>query len=257
MSTSSISTRRKRFSVLPNLNKPRSIPASTLTSKHPESPVKPEMPLSCTQTSSGVSESPDKHKLSQESAAEPLPVSTKSHRSPAPKLPSSSIHNISRSSRFSTKAVFTTDSTPDKDLSTPKLPSAPFAPPVGKSKQRKPRPVTAPQDNVETSAIRLDVGETHSANQDAAVSSCPIEGVHSDPAPVSVSQKELVNQDGAQLNSPEESKKTQQQVPLALRSLNDPVDRLRLARARKLRELLKKEMNKEKVIVYLPFCLYI
>ncbi|XP_026784628.3 transcription factor TFIIIB component B'' homolog isoform X2 [Pangasianodon hypophthalmus] len=256
-STSSLSTRRKRFSVLPNLSKPRSTPASTLTSsKLPKTPVRPdstpEIPPASTLTSSDVSESPEKHESTQESAPEPLPVSTKSFRSPAPKLPSSSVHNASRASRFPTKAVITTELTPDKDLSTPEsapeLPPAALAPSDGKSKRRKPKPVTPSQDNVETPSVRLDEVESQSANQNAAAhpDSCPSEEVHSDPASVSESQNEPVVPDGSDLSSPGKSKKPQQHVPLALRTLNDPVDRLRLARARKLRELLKKEMNKEK-----------
>ncbi|KAB5549337.1 hypothetical protein PHYPO_G00066190 [Pangasianodon hypophthalmus] len=256
-STSSLSTRRKRFSVLPNLSKPRSTPASTLTSsKLPKTPVRPdstpEIPPASTLTSSNVSESPEKHESTQESAPEPLPVSTKSFRSPAPKLPSSSVHNASRASRFPSKAVITTELTPDKALSTlesaPELPPAALAPSDGKSKRRKPKPVTPSQDNVETPSVRLDEVESQSANQNAAAhpDSCPSEEVHSDPASVSESQNEPVVPDGSDLSSPGKSKKPQQHVPLALRTLNDPVDRLRLARARKLRELLKKEMNKEK-----------
>ncbi|XP_060791306.1 transcription factor TFIIIB component B'' homolog isoform X3 [Neoarius graeffei] len=252
-STSSLSTRRKRFSVLPNLSKPRSTPASTLSSsKLPKPPVRPEstheVPPTSTHTSLDVSESPDKHDSTQESAPEPFPVSTKSLQSPAPQLPCSDIHNTSMASRVPTEAVTTKELTPDKALSTPetapKLPPAPLAPSDGKSKRRKPKPVTPTQDNVRTSSSRLDEVESQSANQDAAESSCPSEEVH--PASVSQSQNEPVVRDRSDLTCPEKSKKPQQHIPLALRTLNDPVDRLRLARARKLRELLKKEMNKEK-----------
>ncbi|XP_053504849.1 transcription factor TFIIIB component B'' homolog isoform X2 [Ictalurus furcatus] len=251
-STSALSRRRKRFSVLPNLSKPRSTPTSTITSsKLPKSPVRPEptpeIPPTSTHTSSEVSESPDKHESTRESAPEPLPVSTKSLRSPVPKLPSSSIsiHSTSRTSRFPSKAVITTERTLDKALSIPEsapdLPPAPVAPSDGKSKRRKPKNVTPTQGNVETSSSRLDEVEPQSTSQDVAESSCPV-----DPASVSESQDEPVVRDGNDLNSPGKSKKPQQHVPLALRTLNDPVDRLRLARAKKLRELLKKEMYKEK-----------
>lgn len=116
--------------------------------------------------------------------------------------------------------------------------------------------MTPTVENLQTSAIGLDEVESLPANQDAAESSCPTEEVHSDPASVSEPQNEPIVGDGSDFNSPGKSKKPQQHVPLALRTLNDPVDRLRLARAKKLRELLKKEMNKEKVSVHLSFCLY-
>lgn len=98
----------------------------------------------------------------------------------------------------------------------------------------------------------MDEVEPQSTSQDVAESSCPV-----DPASVSESQDEPVVRHGNDLNSPGKSKKPQQHVPLALRTLNDPVDRLRLARAKKLRELLKKEMYKEKVSVRLSSCLYL
>lgn len=249
-STSSLSTRRKRFSVLPNLSKPRSTPTPTLTSSKPrKSPARPEptpeTPPTSTHIASVVSESPDKQELTQEPAPEPLPVSTKSARSPALKLPSLSVHSISRTSRFHTKA---TKPSPEKALSTPELPAAPLARSEGKSKRKKPKPVTSTQDNTEKSSCRSDEAEPRSADQGAAESSClgkEVRSHHS--ASDSETQNEPVVQDGSDLRSPGESKKPQQHVPLALRSLNDPVDRLRLARAKKLRELLKKEMNKEKV----------
>ncbi|XP_058271050.1 transcription factor TFIIIB component B'' homolog isoform X1 [Hemibagrus wyckioides] len=251
--TSSLSTRRKRFSVLPNLSKPRSTPTPTLTSSKPrKSPARPEptpeIPPTSTNIASVVSESPDKQEPTQEPAPEPLPVSTKSARSPAPKLPSPSVHSISKTSRFHTKV---TKPTPEKVLSTPEsapeLPAAPLTRSEGKSKRKKPKLVTSTQDNTETSSCRSDEAEPRSADQGAAESSCPGEEVRSHHSPTdSETQNEPVVQDGSDLSSPGESKKPQQHVPLALRSLNDPVDRLRLARAKKLRELLKKEMNKEK-----------
>ncbi|GAA6071877.1 transcription factor TFIIIB component B'' homolog isoform X1, partial [Tachysurus ichikawai] len=252
VSTSSLSMRRKRFSVLPNLSKPRSTPSSTLTStklrKSPARPVTtPEILSASTHVAAVVSESPDKHEPTQEPAPELLSVSIKSVRSPAPKLPSSSVHSTSSTSRFHTEA---TKSSPEKVSSTPEsapeLPHAPLAPSEGKSKRRKPKPVTSARDKKETSSCRLDKAEPQSANQDASESSCPSKDVcspHS--ASLSESLNEPVVQDGSDLSSPGESNKPQH-VPLALRTLNDPVDRLRLARAKKLRELLKKEMKKEK-----------
>ncbi|KAI5612746.1 hypothetical protein C0J50_4478 [Silurus asotus] len=229
-SAGSLSTRRKRFSVLPNLSKPRSTPSSSLTSsKHSKSPV----------GSKSTPEIPPASLLiplddNQESAPDLLSVSTKSLRSPAPKLPSSSSNNTSRSSTFLNQAVNTTEPTPQKTLSapecTPELPPGPIAKSEGKPKRKKPKPVTPTQDSVETSP----------GNQD------PAESSQSDPAPVSKSQNEPVIQDGSDFRSSGSSKKPEQHVPQALRTLNDPADRLRLARAKKLRELLKKEMNKQK-----------
>ncbi|KAF5900805.1 transcription factor TFIIIB component B'' isoform X1, partial [Clarias magur] len=267
--SSSLSTRRKRFSVLPNLSKPRVTPTSALassklpkssvrsestpetppaspltSSKPPKSPVRTETPPTSTRPSS---ESPDKHESTQEPAPRPLPISTKSIRSPAPRLPPSSIRNASRASRVPTKAVISTEvttdvTTPDTTpVSAPELPPAPLAPSDGKSKQRKGKPVTPTQDDTETSSSRSDNVESQSANLDAAESFFP-----DGPAPGPQSQNEPVVQETIDPGSPGKSKKPQHQVPLALRTLNDPVDRLRLARARKLRDLLKKEMNKEK-----------
>ncbi|KAI5096289.1 hypothetical protein C0J45_13183 [Silurus meridionalis] len=226
----SLSTRRKRFSVLPNLSKPRSTPSSSLTSsKHSKSPVGPKSTPEIPPVS--LLNSLDDN---QESAPELLSVSTKSLRSPAPKLPSSTSNKTSRSSTFINQAVNTTEPTPEKTLSapecTPELPPGPIAKSEGKPKRKKPKPVTPTQDSVETSP----------ANQD------PAESSQSDPATVSKSQNEPIIQDGSDLKSLGSSKKPEQHVPQALRTLNDPADRLRLARAKKLRELLKKEMNKQK-----------
>ncbi|XP_046723756.1 transcription factor TFIIIB component B'' homolog isoform X1 [Silurus meridionalis] len=226
----SLSTRRKRFSVLPNLSKPRSTPSSSLTSsKHSKSPVGPKSTPEIPPVS--LLNSLDDN---QESAPELLSVSTKSLRSPAPKLPSSTSNKTSRSSTFINQAVNTTEPTPEKTLSapecTPELPPGPIAKSEGKPKRKKPKPVTPTQDSVETSP----------ANQD------PAESSQSDPATVSKSQNEPIIQDGSDLKSSGSSKKPEQHVPQALRTLNDPADRLRLARAKKLRELLKKEMNKQK-----------
>ncbi|XP_047661574.1 transcription factor TFIIIB component B'' homolog isoform X2 [Tachysurus fulvidraco] len=252
VSTSSLSMRRKRFNVLPNLSKPRSTPSSTLTpSKLRKSPARPvttpEIPSASTHIAAVVSESPDKHEPAQEPAPELLSVSIKSVRPSAPKLPPSSVHSTSRTSRFHTE---TTKSSPEKvsctPESAPELPHAPLAPSEGKSKRRKPKPVTSARDKKETLSCTSDKAEPQSANQDASESSCPSKEVCS---PLSASLSESLNepvvQDGSDLSSPGESNKPQH-VPLALRTLNDPVDRLRLARAKKLRELLKKEMKKEK-----------
>ncbi|XP_053334438.1 transcription factor TFIIIB component B'' homolog [Clarias gariepinus] len=242
--SSSLSTRRKRFSVLPNLSKPRVTPTSAIASSNPpKSPVRTETPPASTRP---FSESPDKHESTQEPAPRPLPVSTKSLRTPAPKLPPPSIRNASRTSRFSTKAVIPTEATTSDAVTTPVTtpelaPELPPAPSDGKSGHRKVKPVTPTQDDTETSSSRSDDAPSLSANQDAAESSCPAE-----PAPGSQSQNEPVVEEESDPGSPGKSKKLQHQVPLALRTLNDPVDRLRLARARKLRDLLRKEMNKEK-----------
>ncbi len=47
--------------------------------------------------------------------------------------------------------------------------------------------------------------------------------------------------------------KTPSKILNSLKSLNDPADMFRLAQARKLRELLKKEMNKQKVCMCFIF----
>ncbi|XP_036444257.1 transcription factor TFIIIB component B'' homolog isoform X3 [Colossoma macropomum] len=206
--------RRKRFTVLPNLAKPRtsSAPAPTRTSSRtPKSPVKAAV-----------------------SAPEP-PETTALAPAPQATLESRGKRRLSGGARQ-----------PKAQL----------------------KPVAPLQVSLETSAASLEQDRgSPSANQNAGFS-CPSEEIHLEPvAPadnlpqsqqpqLAPSEKETVIQEQNDGVSHEKSQSIPQkenaeprstaQVPLALRTLNDPKDRLRLAKAKKLRELLKKEMNKDK-----------
>ncbi|KAL6469713.1 hypothetical protein MHYP_G00208320 [Metynnis hypsauchen] len=216
--TSSASTsglqRRKRFTVLPNFAKPRtsSAPAPTRTSSRtPRSPVKAAV-------------------------STPEPPETTAI-APAPQAASES-----RGKRRLSGG--------------------------GRQPKARLKPVAPLQVSLETSAASLEQDRgSPSANQSAGFS-CPSEEIQSEPvAPAenlpqshqpqfAPSEKETVIQEQNDGVSPEKSQSIPQKenaeprsaahVPLALRTFNDPVDRLRLAKAKKLRELLKKEMNKDK-----------
>ncbi|XP_072518480.1 uncharacterized protein [Salminus brasiliensis] len=220
--TSSIPTsgpqRRKRFTVLPNLAKPRTsaAPASTRTSSRtPKSPVKASV-----------------------TSPEPEPTAP----DPSPQgQPASEGRGKRR--------------------------------PSGGGRQSKAQPKTGPalQASLQPSADppEQDHGELEK-NEPSAANQNPSEEIQSEPAATTeipaqshelqLAQSETetameeqgdgVSSEKSLSNPQKEEAQSQSQstahVPLALRTMNDPTDRMRLAKARKLRELLKKEMNKDK-----------
>lgn len=94
-----------------------------------------------------------------------------------------------------------------------------------KSKRLKPSGLTQPTDKVSTSKDASD---------------CV-------PVPEAKTGIETSMQDQNKDTSGEKSLTPAGQVPLRMKTLNDPGDIIRLARAKKLRDLLKKELNKDKV----------
>ncbi|KAL7854195.1 hypothetical protein AOLI_G00210390 [Acnodon oligacanthus] len=126
----------------------------------------------------------------------------------------------------------------------------------GRQPKARLKPVAPLQVSLETSAASLEQERgSPSANQNAGFS-CPSEEIQSEPVAPAENQPQTVIQEQNDGVSPEKSQSIPQKenaeprstahVPLALRTINDPMDRLRLAKAKKLRELLKKEMNKDK-----------
>ncbi len=211
-SATSVPQRRKRFTALPNLAKPRASPASSRTPKSPiKSPVKPVTP-SEPETSTPTEES--------------------SLQIPAP------VHN-------------------------PRLPS-------GGGKQNKVQLIpAAPQQNdqemqkdggLEETLVPLNVQQGES--QHPLITSQPDTVLVSENPPALSAVEDVVVQQES--DSPSQSQmdllrerlnklKTPSKILNSLKSLNDPADMFRLAQARKLRELLKKEMNKQKVCMCFIF----
>ncbi|XP_058613810.1 transcription factor TFIIIB component B'' homolog isoform X3 [Onychostoma macrolepis] len=202
--------RRKRFTALPNLAKPRASPASSRTPKSPsKSPVKPVTP-SQPETSTPTEES--------------------SLQIPAP------VHN-------------------------PRLPVR--RRPSGGGRQAKVLPIpAAPQQNdqemqkdggLEDTLVPLTIQQGES--QHPLITSQPDTVLVSENPPALSAVEDVVVQQES--DSPSQSQmdllrerlnklKTPSKILNSLKSLNDPADMVRLAQARKLRELLKKEMNKQK-----------
>ncbi|XP_037401924.1 transcription factor TFIIIB component B'' homolog isoform X1 [Pygocentrus nattereri] len=199
-----------------------------------------------------------------------LPNFTKPRTSSAP----APTHTSSRTPKSPVKAAVSTPEPPE----TTALAPAPQAASESRGKRRlsgggrqpkaRLKPVAPLQVSSEAPAASLEQDRgPPSANQNAG-SSCPSEEIQSEPvAPAGnlpqshqpqlvPSEKETVIQEQNDGVSPEKSRSIPQKenaepratahVPQALRTINDPTDRLRLAKAKKLRELLKKEMNKDK-----------
>ncbi|XP_039543895.1 transcription factor TFIIIB component B'' homolog isoform X3 [Pimephales promelas] len=209
--------RRKRFTALPNLAKPRASPASSRTPKSPsKSPVKP-VTLSETETSTPTAETS-------------LQIPEPGHNSSAPGI---------------------------------------WRPP-GRSRQAKAQPipeaplrndqetVTQEDGGLEDTVIPLTVQQGESQRPLRASKPDTIL-VHENPpeCPVPpavedmVTQQESVSEPSLGQSQTDVLKERLKELrPLkilkSLTTLNDPADMVRLAQARKLRELLKKEMNKNK-----------
>uniref|UniRef100_A0A8C2AUA9 Myb-like domain-containing protein n=1 Tax=Cyprinus carpio TaxID=7962 RepID=A0A8C2AUA9_CYPCA len=205
--------RRKRFTALPNLAKPRASPASSRTPKSPSrSPVKPVTP-SEPETSTPTEES--------------------SLQIPAP------VHN-------------------------PRLPGR--RRPSGGGRQAKVQPIAAaPLQNdqemqkdggLEDTLVPLTIQQGES--QHPLTTSQPDSVFVSENPPArSAVEDVVVQQESDSGPSPGQSQmdllrerlhklKTPSKILKSLKSLNNPADMVRLAQARKLRELLKKEINKQK-----------
>ncbi|KTG35581.1 hypothetical protein cypCar_00001783, partial [Cyprinus carpio] len=205
--------RRKRFTALPNLAKPRASPASSRTPKSPSrSPVKPVTP-SEPETSTPTEES--------------------SLQIPAP------VHN-------------------------PRLPGR--RRPSGGGRQAKVQPIAAaPLQNdqemqkdggLEDTLVPLTIQQGES--QHPLITSQPDSVFVSENPPArSAVEDVVVQQESDSGPSPGQSQmdllrerlhklKTPSKILKSLKSLNNPADMVRLAQARKLRELLKKEINKQK-----------
>ncbi|XP_073680707.1 uncharacterized protein [Garra rufa] len=200
--------RRKRFTALPNLAKPR---ASSAPSRTPKSPVKPVTP-SESKTSTPTEES--------------------SHQVPEP-------------------------------VNNPKLPRRRRPSEGGRQAKVQPIPATPLQNDRETdmqedggledTPVLLTIQQGQSKHP--LINSKPDTIlVHEKPSAV---KDVVVQQESDSGPPPDQSQldllrerlnkvKTPSKILKSLKSLNDPADMVRLAQARKLRELLKKEMNKQK-----------
>uniref|UniRef100_A0A4W4FTL5 Zgc:162472 n=1 Tax=Electrophorus electricus TaxID=8005 RepID=A0A4W4FTL5_ELEEL len=125
-----------------------------------------------------------------------------------------------------------------------------------------PAPAPAPAHAPAPAPVPGPETESLSANQEAGISCSSKElqtSIYESPSGLSESwpapseRKTIVleKQDGDSPGKGQLGGKTHPRsithIPLALMTLNDPGDRLRLARAKKLRELLKKAMRKDKV----------
>ncbi|XP_030623832.1 transcription factor TFIIIB component B'' homolog [Chanos chanos] len=216
--------RRKRFTVLPNLAKPRAAPAPTRTSARiPKSPIKPVTPEEPVISAAPIADSIPKTQLPTE-AKSPLDVRASGRRRPSG----------GKHSKAQSKSV-------DASL-------------VRQSAE------AATQDK---GAGPLDISESTNQKAESSTSS---KAVLSEPTSINLPQvletpasplgeelptKVPPEKDALALTEKTQASLSPEITPLMLSSLtshtlNDPSDLLRLAKARKLRELLKKEMNKDK-----------
>lgn len=210
--------RRKRFIALPNLAKPRASPASSRTPKSPsKSPVKPVTP-SETETSTPTAETP-------------LQIPEPGHNSSAPgrRRPPGG----------------------GRQAKVQVIPAAPL---------RNDRETETQEDGgLEDTVVSLTVQQGESqrplrtSKPDTVLVNenppeCPVPPAVEDMVaqhesdsepPLGQSQTDLLRERLKKLQSP-------LKILKSLKTLNDPADMVKLAQARKLRELLKKEMNKDK-----------
>ncbi|KAG9266314.1 hypothetical protein AMEX_G20843 [Astyanax mexicanus] len=214
--------RRKRFTVLPNLARPRTSPAPAPTrtsSRTPRSPVKAPV-INPEPAEPAAPDPPPQDKTTSDSRGKRRPSGGGRQPKAQPK-PEPPIQISSEPSR----------EPPEKDLG-------------------------AVEKN-EPSATNQNAGfsypEEKIQSELAATSEIPAQA--HEVQLISLEKETPVEEQGDCV-SPENDQSslqtggTQSQsiahVPLALRTINDPMDRARLAKARKLRELLRKEMNKDK-----------
>ncbi|KAK7143231.1 hypothetical protein R3I93_014405 [Phoxinus phoxinus] len=210
--------RRKRFTALPNLAKPRASPASSRTPKSPsKSPVKPVTP-SETETSTPTAETS-------------LQIPEPGHNSSAPgrRRPPGG----------------------GRQAKVQPIPAAPL--------QNDRETETQVDGGLEDTVVLLTVQQGES-QRPLRTSKPDTILVHENPpeCPVPPAVEDMVAQQESGSEPPlgqsqtdllrERLKKLQSPLKIlkSLKTLNDPADMVRLAQARKLRELLKKEMNKDK-----------
>ncbi|XP_077050125.1 uncharacterized protein LOC143697070 isoform X2 [Siphateles boraxobius] len=209
--------RRKRFTALPNLAKPRASPASSRTPKSPsKSPVKPVTP-SETETSTPTAETS-------------LQIPEPGYNSSAP--------------------VRRRPPGGDRQAKVQPIPAAPL---------RNDRETTQEDAGLEDTVVPLTVQQGES-QRPLRISKPDTILVHENPpeCPVPPAVEDMVAQQERVSEPPlgqsqtdllrERLKKLQSPLKIlkSLKTLNDPADMVKLAQARKLRELLKKEMNKDK-----------
>ncbi|XP_051536750.1 transcription factor TFIIIB component B'' homolog isoform X2 [Myxocyprinus asiaticus] len=221
-STSAMSgpQRRKRFTALPNLAKPRASSASSRTPKTP--PKSPEKSVT-----------PNKPETSAPTIASALHPPVDSEPARSPRAP--------RRRR-----------------------------PSGGTKQPKSQPLpAAPPQNIQETEMQESGASEDTVVQTVqeGVSLSPLKTsqpgpvlVHKDPpgcpAPLAVEDTAVQEESNSGV-APEQTqpdllserfkkRKSSSKILRSLKTLNDPADMIRLARARKLRELLKKEMSRNK-----------
>ncbi|XP_026090177.1 transcription factor TFIIIB component B'' homolog isoform X3 [Carassius auratus] len=207
--------RRKRFAALPNLAKPRASPASSRAPKSPpKSPVKPVPP------------SDPENSTSTEESSLQIPEPVNNPRLPGRRRPSGG----------------------GRQANVQPIPAAPL--------QNDQETETQKDGGLEDTLVPLTVQQGES--QHPLITSQPESIlVHENPlAPPAVEDVVVPQesdsgppQDQSQMDLLRErltKMKSSSKIINSLKSLNDPADMLRLAQARKLRELLKKEMNKQK-----------
>ncbi|XP_056114314.1 transcription factor TFIIIB component B'' homolog isoform X2 [Rhinichthys klamathensis goyatoka] len=210
--------RRKRFTALPNLAKPRASPASSRTPKSPsKSPVKPVTP-SETETSTPTAETSLQilepgHNSSAPGRRRPPGGGRQAKAQPIPEAP---LRNDQE-----------TETQEDGGLEDTVVPLS-----VQQGESQRPLRTSKPDtilvhENPPECPVPPAV-EDMVAQQESV----------SEP-PLGQSQTDLLRERLKKLQSP-------LKILKSLKTLNDPADMVRLAQARKLRELLKKEMNKNK-----------
>ncbi|XP_048021075.1 transcription factor TFIIIB component B'' homolog isoform X4 [Megalobrama amblycephala] len=210
--------RRKRFTALPNLAKPRASPASSRTPKSPsKSPVKPVTPSE-----------PETSTPSAESSLQ-IPEPVHNPRVPGRRRPSGG----------------------GRQAKIQPIPAVPL--------QNDQKTDTQEDGGLEDTVVPLTVQQGESqhplrtSKPDAVLvhenpPECPVPSIveeivvqqESDSGPLpGQSHTDLLRERLKKLQSP-------LKILKSLKTLNDPADMVKLAQARKLRELLKKEMNKDK-----------
>ncbi|XP_059398866.1 transcription factor TFIIIB component B'' homolog isoform X4 [Carassius carassius] len=207
--------RRKRFAALPNLAKPRASPASSRTPKSPsKSPVKPVTP------------SDPENSTSTEESSLQIPEPVNNPRLPGRRRPSGG----------------------GRQANVQPIPAAPL--------QNDTETETQKDGVLEDTLVPLTVQQGES--QHPLITSQPESIlVHENPVARPAVEDVVVLQESDSGPPPGQSQmdllrerlkkiKSPSKIVNSLKSLNDPADMLRLAQARKLRELLKKEMHKQK-----------
>uniref|UniRef100_A0A8C1WLW8 Myb-like domain-containing protein n=1 Tax=Cyprinus carpio TaxID=7962 RepID=A0A8C1WLW8_CYPCA len=207
--------RRKRFTALPNLAKPRASPASSRTPKSPsKSPVKPVTPSE-----------PENSTPTEESSLQ-IPEPVNNPRLPGRRRPSGG----------------------GRQAKVQPIPAAPLQNDQETETQNDGGsedtlvPLTVQQGEFQHSLITSQpetiLVHENPLSRPAVEDVVVLQESDSGPPP-GQSQMDLLRERLKKLKSPSK-------MVNSLKSLNDPADMVRLAQAQKLRKLLKKEMNKQK-----------